>query len=80
MKASNIDFVARAVEATIEPFEHGLSRISFFLADEDLKRIQAVAGGDAFLDMHHAQMALETLLLLGCEQKEDELAGQEELF
>jgi len=47
MKASNIDFVARAVEATIEPFEHGLSRISFFLADEDLKRIQAVAGGDA---------------------------------
>jgi hypothetical protein len=30
--------------------------------------------------MHHAQVALEILLMLGVEQKEDELRNQEELF
>jgi hypothetical protein len=78
--AAKIDFACRAVEASIEPFEYGLNRISFFLTDADIKRVQEVAGGDAFLDMHHAQVALEILLMLGVEQKEDELRNQEELF
>jgi CO dehydrogenase/acetyl-CoA synthase epsilon subunit len=80
MSAARLDFARCLIEAAIEPFEDGLNRISFFLTDADLKRIQQVGGGDAFLDTGHAQIVLEQLLMLGTEKKEDELRDQEQLF
>jgi hypothetical protein len=79
MSKAKLDFARCPIEAAIEPFEDGLNRVSFFLTDADLKRIQDVGGGDAFLDMGHAQIVLEQILMLGAEKKEDELRDQEKL-